>query len=180
MANFSKSHWSSLKNKGFTIIELLIVSVILGILALVALANFRSAQWKARDNQRKTDLHQIQEALNVYLQEHGTYPPAETDEGGKINACSCTALPTLCIWQSGSQPGGEFCDVGKTVYMQAIPGDPTGNPPYCYWSNGTSFKIYAKLENKGDPEIKGPYACGGDLARYDKYNFGLSSSNISL
>lgn len=50
---------------GFTLIELLIVISIIGILASLTLASFSSAQAKARDGVRKSDIGQIKRALEI-------------------------------------------------------------------------------------------------------------------
>ncbi len=50
------------KQKGFTIVELLIVIVIIGILAAVSLVAYNSAQQRARDSKRMTDLQAIVKA----------------------------------------------------------------------------------------------------------------------
>jgi len=159
-------------NLGFTLVELLVVMTIIGILAVVSLANFRTSQMKARDAQRKSDLRQIANALEAYMSDHGGYPPSSTN--GKIKACRCGNGNVECEW-GGDSGEREFCDANNTVYMSKVPGDPTGSPNYCYWSDGKSFKLYAKLENSKDPEAKGPYTCAG----YASYNFGISSPNIS-
>jgi prepilin-type N-terminal cleavage/methylation domain-containing protein len=157
---------------GFTLVELLVVMAILAILATVSLANFRNSQMKARDAQRKSDLHQIANAMEAYTSDHGGYPEAD---GGKIQACStvdnCLTLAT-CQW--GTFPR-ELCDNNNTVYMKEIPDDPVGNPHYCYWSDSSSFKLYANLENSNDAEAAGPFSCGTGT-----YNFGLASSNTKL
>jgi len=159
----------------FTLVELLVVMAILGILAVVSLANFRTSQMKGRDAQRKSDLRQIANALEVYMSDHGGYP---SSSNGKIRACGCGNGTRECNWDEDSGER-ELCDVNNTVYMSKVPGDPIANsatsssPNYCYWSDGTSFKLYAKLENTKDPEIGGPYTCAGNST----YNFGISSSN---
>lgn len=60
--------------KGFTIIELLIVIAIIAILAALVLNNFQGAQAKARDTQRTTDVNNIHSKLEEYYNENGAYP----------------------------------------------------------------------------------------------------------
>lgn len=60
--------------KGFTIIELLIVIAIIAILALLVLNNFQGAQAKARDQQRTTDINNIHSKLEEFYNEKNYYP----------------------------------------------------------------------------------------------------------
>ncbi len=60
--------------KGFTIIELLIVIAIIAILALLVLNNFQGAQAKARDQQRTTDLNNLHGKLEEFYNENNYYP----------------------------------------------------------------------------------------------------------
>ena len=68
--------FSSLKKaqKGFTIIELLIVIAIIIILAALVLNNFQGAQAKARDTQRVTDVNNVHSKLEEYYNENNYYP----------------------------------------------------------------------------------------------------------
>lgn len=60
--------------RGFTIIELLIVIAIIAILAGLVLNNFQGAQAKARDTQRVTDVNNMHSKLEEYYNENGAYP----------------------------------------------------------------------------------------------------------
>ncbi len=148
------------KAVGFTLIELMVVMVILGLLATVGLASFRTSQIKSRDAKRKSDLGQIQRALELYYNDYNTYPDSV---GGKIS------VGGALNW------GDEFKDAKETVYMKELSKDPTKNPDYCYASSASpvSYKLYAKLENSQDPRIGGPYTCGG----VSSYNYGVASAN---
>ncbi len=68
--------FKTLKNaqRGFTIIELLIVIAIIAILAGLVLNNFQGAQAKARDTQRVTDTNNVHSKLEEYYNENGAYP----------------------------------------------------------------------------------------------------------
>lgn len=159
-------------SSGFTLVELLVVMAIIGILAVISLANFRTSQIKARDAERKANLRQITNALEAYMSDYGVYPPAQN---GKIKACGCgLATPNACEWTDSTNR--EFCDANNTVYMKEVASDPTGAPHFCYESDGTYFKIYADLENDNDPERKslGTH-CGSN-----EYDFGIASGNVSL
>lgn len=71
--------FKSLKSqKGFTIIELLIVIAIIAILAGLVLNNFQGAQAKARDTQRVTDVNNIHSKLEEYYNENNAYPQTFT------------------------------------------------------------------------------------------------------
>lgn len=60
--------------KGFTIVELLIVIVVIGILAALVLNTFAGVQERARDTERQTDVNSISTQLEVYYNDNGGYP----------------------------------------------------------------------------------------------------------
>jgi general secretion pathway protein G len=62
------------KQTGFTIVELLIVIVVIGILAAITITAYTGVQGRARDTQRIADLKAITEALEIYRVNNGAYP----------------------------------------------------------------------------------------------------------
>ncbi len=119
-----------INSSGFTLIELLVVIVIIGILSTLIMANFVGIRQRARDGQRKTDLRQIQAALEIYRADQGKYPTT-------IPACGST-------FKSADE---------KSTYMQKIPCGPLGQE-YTYESpNGLTYTIFACLENDKDDQL---------------------------
>ncbi len=151
--------------KGFTLIELLIVMAILGILSALGIGNFSSAQIKARDIARKTDLATIAKSLEAYVSDHRSYPASDSN-----NQIICQPSTSItCAW------GSAFTD-GTTLYMAKLPEDPNGE--YQYISTGDSYTLYAHLENTNDPKvitITPTIACGSSTK---DCNYKLSSSNV--
>ncbi len=123
------NHKSYIINRkaGFTLIELLVVIAIISILAALLMANFVGVRQRGRDGQRKSDLRQIQSALELYRADNGTYPT------------SLAACGSAFIYNS-------------TTYMQKIPCDPLQKTSYNYSSDGTTYTIYACIENENDPD----------------------------
>ena len=62
------------RQSGFTIVELLIVIVIIGILATLVIVTFSGVQQRARDSERKTDINAIAGQLEAVYAKNGAYP----------------------------------------------------------------------------------------------------------
>jgi prepilin-type N-terminal cleavage/methylation domain-containing protein len=60
--------------KGFTIVELLIVIVVIGILAALVLNTFAGVQQRGRDTERQTDINAIATQLEAYYANNSAYP----------------------------------------------------------------------------------------------------------
>lgn len=119
--------------KGFTLIELLIVIAIIGVLSALLMSNFIGVRQRARDAQRKSDLRQIQSALELYRSDLGNYPATNVFPGCNSSFSNST-----------------------TIYMSKVPCDPndksftgsTGN--YYYESDSNGYTLVACLENASD------------------------------
>ena len=61
-------------NKGFTIVELLIVIVVIGILAALVVTTFTGIQQRARNTERQTDIKAIHGQVEAYYAQNGRYP----------------------------------------------------------------------------------------------------------
>lgn len=152
--------YSCRRQAGFTLVELLVVIAILGLLATIGLGSFRSTQIKSRDSQRKSDLSQIQKALEMYYNDHGQYP---------------SSIPA---------GGGSWQDEEGTLYMKKVPKDPK-DPAHVYLyqqrDSGAGYTLYARLENTNDPCFKtGVCKDYGLSCGSGNCNYGIASSNIAL
>lgn len=65
---------SKIKQQGFTIVELLIVIVVIGILAALVITTFTGIQQQARDTERQTDINAIHSHVEAYYAQNGYYP----------------------------------------------------------------------------------------------------------
>lgn len=132
-----------MKKAGFTLIELLTVIAIIGILATFLTANFVGVRQRARDSQRKSDLKEIQAALELYRADEGGYAP--TSGPGAMPSCGSALTGT------------------SSTYMSKIPCDPSSGTSYAYAPTScsgspvrcTSYTLTACLENASDSQANG-------------------------
>ena len=137
------------RSGGFTLVELMVVIVIMGILVSIGTFAFQSSQKKSRDSRRKSDLNQVTKALEMYNTDVGIYPAgvaASTADAGKIIGCGDTTK-VVCNW------GSSFSNTTKATYMVKLPKDPKENRTYYYERIGNGYRLYARLENLEDPDV---------------------------
>ncbi|MBD8525561.1 type II secretion system major pseudopilin GspG [Pseudoxanthomonas sp. CAU 1598] len=111
--------------RGFTLIEILVVVVIIGILVAVVAPNFMGEPDKARVTRAKQDIDAIATALNMYRLDNFAYP--STDQG----------LQALVSAPGGSPPAPNWRQGG---YLPRLPKDPWDNE-YRYLSPGQRGEI---------------------------------------
>ena len=83
------------KSKGFTIVELLIVIVVIAILATLVIVTFTGIQQKARDSQRQTDIDAVQSHLEAFYANNGYYPTLHDLQDTAVGGFVATQLKGL-------------------------------------------------------------------------------------
>ncbi len=110
---------------GFTLIEILIVVVILGILGAVIVPNLLGRPDQARIQAAKTDIRSIASALDLYRLDNFSYP--STDQGLEALVTRPSGFPEAKNWN----PDG---------YVPRTPVDPWDND-YAYTNTGSGFEL---------------------------------------
>ena len=113
------------KITGFTLVEIIIVVVILGILAAVVVPKLLDRPDQARVTAAKSDIAVIMQQLKLYRLDNTTYP--STDQGLSALTVKPTTNPLPLNWKTGG-------------YLERLPNDPWGRP-YLYLNPGLKGEI---------------------------------------
>lgn len=134
-------------DRGFTLVELLIVVAVMAIISVVGLTSFTFSLQKSRDTVRKSDLALAAKAIEAWAGDFGQYP--EGDATGRMVACDPSNTGTLsaCDWGKTmvAYPGG-----GLQLYLAKLPKDPVSGNTYYYAKTATGFDLFSILENTKD------------------------------
>lgn len=138
------------KQAGFTLIEVMIVVVILGILAAAIVPNLTGRAGEARTIKAKSDIRTLAGALNNYKLDNFRFP--STEQGLEALVSKPSGEPEPKNWRKGG-------------YISNLPNDPWGNP-YQYLSPGENgaFDIWTY----GADGIEGGEDEDKDVSSWDK------------
>ena len=109
-------------NRGFTLIELMVVIIILGILAMYVAPKIMSRPGEARQVKARLDIQNLENALKLYKLDNGIYPTTEQGLQALVEQPETGTVPKK--WKSGG-----YLEKGK------VPKDPWGND-FVYLSPG--------------------------------------------
>lgn len=104
--------------QGFTLIEIMVVILILGLLATLVVQSLRGATDKAKRTKAMADIAELRTALDRYYIDNGSYPTTEQGLQALVDP-----------------PGGQ-----GDGYVHRVPPDPWGHP-YFYQSDGNTYTL---------------------------------------
>lgn len=112
--------------KGFTIVELLIVIVVIGILATIVIVAFNGIQTRARDTSKESSVRGLMKGIELYNAENGNYPSAGCADN---SGCTVTGLTSVLV----------------PTYIAAMPNNLTG-VSYARHTNGIGYGLNVPYE----------------------------------
>ena len=136
------------QQRGFTLIEIMVVVVIIGILAALVGPRLFGQVDRARISAAKAEISTIENAMKFYRLDNFAYP---TTEQGIEALVTRPNDPNIKNWN----PGG---------YLERVPTDPWGNP-YIYRNPGTQGEI--DIVTLGADGVEGGEGNNADIGNWD-------------
>lgn len=175
-----KTLWAQ-KQKGFTIVELLIVIVVIGILAAITIVAYNGIQQRARDAQRKSDLAAAIKGFQIYKIDRGDYMGAGSGCGAAGNGtdwfshvdgnpANYPLSISGCLKSSGAvsvdikDPSGQTACSGITCHA------------YMKYNCGSSVYLFANLESIPQSSTATDSTCATTLDTSYGMNYFVSAS----
>ena len=124
---------------GFTLIELMVVISIIGILAGLTLSSYSGAQKQARDSQRRSDLNQYRNSLEVYAGANNLKYPSYANENAYNAATSLYSTHLTSVMSSALI---DPVNTGDNIYYYRVNG-----------TTATQYVLYGGLETGGFWEV---------------------------
>ncbi len=178
-------------NKGFTLIEILVVISVISLLSSISMYNLQRARMRARDARRIADFYQLGTGLQLYYSDKGRMPlsyncyldgspgvgffnadPSACDGGvGAYGACDAAVPEALGGSTTNLVPEAFTASMQELVNAQIISRVPhsPGGPGYCYFDfgAGTGAVLMTSLESHppsttGIPPSCRPFAGAGN------------------
>jgi type II secretion system protein G len=118
-----------MKGRGFTIVELLVVIVVIAILAAITIVAYNGIQGRANVAKTQSDLKSIQKLLELYKADNSVYP----------NTIVSGSRGWFYAWNSGSTGGDNFVQGLVPTYASSLPRPTAGT--YIFTSDGTNYKL---------------------------------------
>ena len=146
------------KSKGFTIVELLIVIVVIGILATLVIVTFTGIQQKARNSQRQTDINAVDSHVEAFLAQYAFYPTQADLATASFRTTYMKGLDPEALRDPKQATGGTIgVTASASQYSYVAAGTGCSNTTETTITAGepvdngcTSFKLTAQQENGTD------------------------------
>jgi general secretion pathway protein G len=138
-----------MRQKGFTLIEIMVVVVIIGLLATLILPRVLGRQDEAFVAKAKSDIRALSSAMKLYRLDNFNYP--STEQGLEALMKRPDGDPPAKNWKSGG-------------YIEALPRDPWGNP-YQYLSPGERMEF--DLWSQGSDGRPGGDGVAADIGNWN-------------
>lgn len=141
---------------GFTIVELLIVIVVIGIIVSIGVVSYNGVQARAYDSRRVNDIAIIMKALSLYKIENGNFPASQPNPGSSTWEISTD--PGFLSSLGSVVNGTTFRDPANAStksywYRTFVAGDracpPSLGPYYVIWARGMQAQSSPRIDTRG-------------------------------
>lgn len=141
------------RRKGFTIVELLIVIVVIAILAAITVVSYNGIKRRAEDTARYADLVQVDRLIQLYRIQNGRYPVTASQMTPGAIYCIGTGFPSGSCWDGTSESDRSVTDLLKTIGTLPDGGKSIGNYGTHIWiKDDTSFELNGVFDDHACPK----------------------------
>jgi type II secretion system protein G len=129
------------KRRGFTLVELLVVVIIIAILAAIAIPKFTNASLRSKESSLRGELKMLRDGVELFKNDTGGYPLVNTDLSKTNTAPTMVYNPVTSVNMS------TVANTWKGPYVSNVDNDPISNTAFVYTYTTGTFTASAS-----DPE----------------------------